>query len=190
MRIVLSILALFAIAAAIALVAGNNQGTITLYWPPYRIDMSLNLVLLLLVATFGLMHIALRALSALFAMPREARRWRLQHKERAMHVALLDSLSHLTAGRFIRARKSAELVLQREAALDQGGDRLAYGARLREKSRLQAKTLKHCPRHRLPRSISPTCRRQWAFSPTSLSKKTCCWRRVRLSARTIWMTSV
>ena len=143
MRIVLSILALFAIAAAMALVAGNNQGTITLYWPPYRIDMSLNLVLLLLVAAFALLHIALRALSALFAMPREARRWRLQHKERAMHVALLDALSHLTAGRFIRARKSAELVLERETALQDGGDTLPYGARLRALSHLLAADSAH-----------------------------------------------
>ena len=131
MRIVLSILMLFAIAVAVALVAGNNQGTVTLFWPPYRIDASLNLIVLLLVATFVLLHVALRALSALFAMPREARRWRLQHKERALHVALLDSLSHLMAGRFIRARKSAEQVLVQENALERGGDRLAYGARLR-----------------------------------------------------------
>ena len=111
MRVALSILMLFAIAVALALLAGNNQGTITLFWPPYRVDLSLNLVLLLLLGIFVTLHVALRALAALFAMPREARRWRLQHKERALHVALLDSLSHLVAGRFIRARKSAELVL-------------------------------------------------------------------------------
>ena len=148
MRIVLSILTLSAIAVAVALVAGNNQGTITLFWPPYRIDMSLNLVLLLLVGTFVLMHIALRALSALFAMPREARRWRLQHKERALHMALLDSLSHLTGGRFIRARKSAELVLVQETALERGGDKLAYGAQLRALSHLVAADSAHALHNR------------------------------------------
>ena len=148
MRIVLSILTLFAIAVAVALVAGNNQGTVTLFWPPYRVDMSLNLVLLLLAGTFVLMHLALRALSALFAMPREARRWRLQHKERALHVALLDSLSHLTAGRFIRARKSAELVLVQETALERGGDKLAYGAQLRALSHLLAADSAHALHNR------------------------------------------
>ena len=143
MRMVLSILTLFAIAVALALVAGNNQGTVTLFWPPYRIDASLNLVLLLLVAGFVLLHIALRALSALFAMPREARRWRLQHKERALHVALLDCLSHLMAGRFIRARKSAEQVLVQESALERGGDRLAYGTRLRALSHVLAADSAH-----------------------------------------------
>ena len=148
MRIVLSILMLFAIAVAVALVAGNNQGTVTLFWPPYRIDASMNLIVLLLVATFVLLHVALRALSALFAMPREARRWRLQHKERALHVALLDSLSHLMAGRFIRARKSAEQVLVQENALERGGDRLAYGARLRALSHVLAADSAHALHNR------------------------------------------
>ncbi len=148
MRIVLSLLTLFAIAVAVALLAGNNQGTITLYWPPYRIDVSLNLVLLLLVGTFVLLHLALRALAALFAMPGEARRWRLQHKERAMHVALLDALSHLMAGRFIRARKAAELVLVQESALQRGGDKLDYGARLRAMSHLLAADSTHALQNR------------------------------------------
>ena len=148
MRIVLSLLTLFAIAVALALLAGNNQGTITLYWPPYRIDVSLNLVLLLLVGTFVLLHLALRALAALFAMPGEARRWRLQHKERAMHVALLDALSHLMAGRFIRARKAAELVLVQESALQRGGDKLDYGARLRAMSHLLAADSTHALQNR------------------------------------------
>jgi len=148
MRIALSILTLFAIAVAVALLAGNNQGTITLYWPPHRVDLSLNLLLLLLFGIFVALHVALRALAALFAMPREARRWRLQHKERAMHVALLDSLSHLVAGRFIRARKSAEQVLVQESALERGGDKLVYGTRLRALSHLLAAESAHALQNR------------------------------------------
>src|SRR5215218_10122786 len=102
MRAALWLLVLFAIAAAGALFAGNNQGTVTLFWPPYRVDLSLNLVLLLLLAAFLVVHTAMRALSALFEMPRQALRWRMQQKERAMHAALLDTLSHLLAGRYIR----------------------------------------------------------------------------------------
>ena len=148
MRVALSILMLFAVAVALALLAGNNQGTITLFWPPYRVDLSLNLVLLLLLGIFVTLHVALRALAALFAMPREARRWRLQHKERALHVALLDSLSHLVAGRFIRARKSAELVLVQEDALASGGDKLTYASRLRAQAHLLAAESAHALQNR------------------------------------------
>ena len=61
MRSVLWLLVLFGVAAAVALFAGNNQGSVTLFWPPYRIDLSLNLVLLLLVAAFFFVHAVMRA---------------------------------------------------------------------------------------------------------------------------------
>ncbi|MBS0430330.1 MAG: heme biosynthesis protein HemY [Proteobacteria bacterium] len=121
MRAALWLLALFGIAAAVALFAGNNQGTITVFWPPTRVDLSLNLVLLVLVVLFVLLHLALRALTALFSLPRQARQWRLLQKERALHTALLDAMAQLLAGRFTRARKAAQAALAQErmlAALD------------------------------------------------------------------------
>jgi HemY protein len=138
MRAALWFLALFGMAVAVALLAGNNQGSITVFWPPYRLDLSFNLVVLVLALLFVTLHLALRALAALFSMPARARSWRLQHQERAMHVALLEALSHLVGGRFIRARKSAELVLAREAALTRGGEVLTYSARLRALAHLLA----------------------------------------------------
>ena len=117
MRAALWLMALFAIAVASALFAGNNQGSVTVYWHPYRVDLSLNLVLLLLVGSFVLLHGAMRALSALLKIPQQARSWRLLQKERAMHVALLDAISHLYAGRFVRSRKSAELVVSLEESV-------------------------------------------------------------------------
>ena len=67
MKAALWLLALFGVAVAIALFAGNNQGTITVFWPPHRVDLSLNLVLLLLFAAFVFIHAVLRALSALLS---------------------------------------------------------------------------------------------------------------------------
>ena len=138
MRAALWLLALFAVAVAAALFAGNNQSTLTLFWSPYRIDLSLNLVLITLTAAFVVLHLALRALAALFEMPLQARRWRAQQKERATHTALLDALGHLLAGRFIRARKAALAALAREKALDAAGERLAHAAQLRAMAHLVA----------------------------------------------------
>lgn len=138
MRLALWFLALFGMAVAVALFAGNNQGTITLFWPPFRLDLSLNLVVLLLALLFFTLHVALRALAALFAMPGHARSWRIQHHERTLHVALLDAFSHLIAGRFIRARKAAEMVLARESAMARSGETLIYSARLRSLAHLLA----------------------------------------------------
>jgi len=138
MRSALWLLALFGMAVAVALFAGNNQGTVTLYWPPYRIDLSLNLVLLLLVAAFLFLHTALRALAALFDLPRQALRWRTQQKERAMHAAVLDAYSNLIAGRFIRGRKSAESALQIEASLAEAGHPPANHSQFRALAHLLA----------------------------------------------------
>lgn len=138
MRAALWLLALFGVAVAVALFAGNNQGSVTLFWPPYRVDLSLNLVLLLLVGAFLFLHAAWTALTALFDLPRQALRWRTQQKERAMHAALLDALAHMLAGRFIRARKSAELVLQQEASLTASGQKPANAGQLRAFAHLLA----------------------------------------------------
>jgi HemY protein len=60
-----------------------------------------------------------------------------------MHAALLESLSHLVSGRFIRSRKAAELVLSLEDALQRRGERLPYGGRLRTLSHLLAAESAH-----------------------------------------------
>lgn len=119
MRSALWLLALFGIAVAVALVAGNNQAVVTLFWPPHRIDISFNLLVLLLAGLFMLLYVALRASSAVFSLPAEARRWRAQQKERAMYAAFMDALSHLMAGRFIRAAKLAQNAITQEKSLSQ-----------------------------------------------------------------------
>ena len=117
MRAALWFIALFGIAVAVALFAGNNQAVVTVFWPPHRVDLSFNLTMLLLVGLFLLLYLASRTLSALFSLPVEARRWRAQQKERAMYGALMDALAHLMAGRYIRASKSAQNALAQEKSL-------------------------------------------------------------------------
>ena len=143
MRAALWLLALFGMAAAMALFAGNNQSTVTIFWPPRRIDVSLNLVLLVLFGFFVLVYAALRALAALLDLPVQANRWRLQQKERAMHVALLDALAHLTAGRFIRARKASEMAIAQEKSLMGSGEPLAHAVQVRALAHLLAAESAH-----------------------------------------------
>ena len=122
MRAAFWLLALFAIAAASALFAGNNQAVVSVFWPPHRIDVSFNLAVFLLVGLFVLIYVALRALSAVVSLPLEARRWRAQQKERAMYGALMDALAHQLAGRYIRATKSAQNALTQEKSLSRLAD--------------------------------------------------------------------
>ena len=112
MRAALWFVGLFALAVASALFAGNNDGIVTLFFPPYRVDLSLNMALLLLGGSFVLLHAALRGFALLGNMPLQARRWRLQQKERAMYQALVESLAHQQAGRFVRSRRAAQHLLK------------------------------------------------------------------------------
>lgn len=151
MRIALWLLGLFAVAVAAALFAGNNPGSITVFWPPYRVDLSLNLVLVLLLLGFLTLHLAWRALAVLFALPREARLWRLRQRERNMQQSLLDALSNLVAGRFVRAKKAAESVLAQVRVIEAGGDSLGYASRLQAVSHLLAAEAAHALQDRQAR---------------------------------------
>jgi len=138
MRIALWLISLFAVAVAVALLAGRNTGTVTVFLPPYRVDLSLNLVLLVLALVLVVTHFAQRALSAMLALPQQAKRWRLLQKERAAYGALLDASANFMAGRFLRARKAAELVIEREKALAQTGGAGGAGGPLSHAPSLKA----------------------------------------------------
>ena len=132
MRAALWLIGLFALAVAGAWMADHNEGVVAIFLHPYRIDLSLNLFVLALVVLVAVLLLAQKAVSALLSLPREARRWRLQQKERAAHAALLDAYAQFMAGRYLRSRKSAELVLAREDALRGAAEHpLAHAVALR-----------------------------------------------------------
>jgi HemY protein len=111
MRSVFWLLGLAALAVALALLVGPNPATLSLFWPPYRFDVSFNLVLFALIAAFVLLHLALRAIAALRELPAQAQRWRSQQVERAVVGAVMDALSYQLSGRFVRAQAAAQLAL-------------------------------------------------------------------------------
>lgn len=151
MRAALWLLGLFGAAVAVALFAGNNQGTVTLFWPPYRVDFSLNMVVLLLVGGFVTLHAAFAGLNALLTLPRQAARWRQQQKERAMHAALLHALAHMLSGRFLRSRKAALTALTQESALAASGASLAHARQLRALAHFIAADSSHALQDRATR---------------------------------------
>lgn len=112
MRNVFWLLGLAALAVALALLTGHNQAMVSLFWPPYRFDVSFNFVLFCLVAGFVLLYLALRALSLFRELPRQAQRWRSQQMERAAVGALMDALSNQIAGRFVRAQAAGLSALE------------------------------------------------------------------------------
>ncbi|MDO9149329.1 MAG: heme biosynthesis HemY N-terminal domain-containing protein [Hydrogenophaga sp.] len=111
MRSVFWLLGLAALAVALALLVGRNPATVTLFWPPYRFDVSFNFVVFALIAAFVLLHLALRAIAVLRELPAQAQRWRSQQVERAVVGSVMDALSHQLSGRFVRAQSAAQHAL-------------------------------------------------------------------------------
>ena len=124
-RSIFWLFALAAAAVALALLVGRHQAMVTVFWAPYRLDVSFNLLLFLAIATFVLMHLALRGLATLRGLPEKASRWRAVQIERSIANDLIDAMAQLHAGRFLRAKASA----QRAAGALQANPELALPQR-------------------------------------------------------------
>lgn len=110
MRSALWVLMLFASAVAAALFLSNNGATVTLFWFPYRVDMSLNLLLLLLALLFMLGLLLLYALVSVWRMPAEARLWREYRHDAAAHHAFVRAAEHFAQARWQQAAEEAAAV--------------------------------------------------------------------------------
>ncbi len=107
MKGALWLIALFAVAVASSLFLGGNHGLVSVFLAPSRVDMSLNFVIVVWIFSVVMVHAALRAVSLLFDIPAQAKRWRWQTRERALLSGVVQALAQLQSGRFLRAQKSA-----------------------------------------------------------------------------------
>lgn len=105
MRTALGLMMLLLVATALALFTQTNQGNVVLFYPPYRIDISLNLFLLLFAAIFSIAYFGLRSIVALAGLPRRALGYRRTQRMQQASSALCEAWVSLTAGRFSRAEK-------------------------------------------------------------------------------------
>ena len=107
MRVLIWLVLLMAAAISLAVTAEYNPGNVVLFYPPYRIDMSLNLFLVMAAAVFTLTYYLMRALRATVAMPAKVAAYRQRKRERDGNKGLRDALKALFEGRFGHAEKAA-----------------------------------------------------------------------------------
>ena len=104
-------LALFAAAAALA-AAAHNPGYVMLVYPPYRVELSLTLFVILLSLTivlcYGLIRLALAALH----LPAYVRQFRLERAQSRSRERLEDVLSAFFEGRYAAAEKAAARAME------------------------------------------------------------------------------
>ncbi|GAB3430940.1 heme biosynthesis protein HemY [Massilia solisilvae] len=96
-----------AAAIGVAVTARFNPGNVVFFYPPHRIDMSLNLFVVLTVLLFLLLYWLVRAIRATLAMPERVAAYRQRKREREGNKGLRDALKALFEGRFGHAEKAA-----------------------------------------------------------------------------------
>ncbi|HEX5802721.1 MAG TPA: heme biosynthesis HemY N-terminal domain-containing protein [Azospira sp.] len=107
MRGLFWVLALFALAVALSMAAGLNDGYMLLVMPPWRLEISLNLALAILVGGFFLLHLLLRGVALTLALPGRVREFRERRRRAKAAGVFQEALRLLFEGRFGHALKKA-----------------------------------------------------------------------------------
>ena len=115
MRAVIWFTLLFVVAVVAATSLGSNDGLVSLYWDGWRMDVSLNLALLVLVGGCFALVTLIQAVTTLVGLPRRALEWRVARRDRSAQAWLRDALAQYFGGRYSRAHRSAERVLEIQA---------------------------------------------------------------------------
>ena len=136
MRFFLWVLALMATAIGIAVTARFNPGNVVLFYPPYRMDLSLNFFVVLMAALFVLLYAVVRAVRATMRMPARVAEYRQRKRERDGNKGLRDALKALFEGRFGHAEKAA---LRAAELPENAGVAALIGARAAHRMRQHAR---------------------------------------------------
>ena len=136
MRFLLWLVLLMMGAIGIAVSARFNPGNVVFFYPPHRIDLSLNLFVVLAVVLFGVIYALVRAFRATVTMPARVAAYRQRKRERDGNKGLRDALKALFEGRFGHAEKAA----MRAAELpENAGVAALIGARAAHRMRQSAR---------------------------------------------------
>lgn len=106
MKFLFWLLALSAAAVAVAL-AAKNPGYVLLVYPPYRIELSLTLFVLVLLGLLVLTYFSMRLVIAVLRLPNYVRTYREQRALSKGRAAMMEALTAFFEGRYSAAEKAA-----------------------------------------------------------------------------------
>lgn len=109
MRAILWIIAIFALAAGVAMLAGANDGYLLVVLPPWRAQLSLNLAVVLVLLSFLALHLLLRLISKTLDLPGRVGALRSRRRLEKASRSMRDALAALFEGRFSESIKYARV---------------------------------------------------------------------------------
>ena len=111
MKTLIWLVGIVALAVALTLAARYNSGYLLLVLPPYRVEFSLNFLIVVLVAGFAASYALVRLVSVTMILPRRVREYRVARRKEKAQKTLVEALNEYFAGRYSRAEKAAATAL-------------------------------------------------------------------------------
>ncbi len=111
MRALIWVVGIAVVAAAFAVLVRQLDGYVLLVWPPFRVELTMSLALVLAVVAFLVFYLALRTVSVTIDLPRGVQAFRARVSREKGERALLDALKLWLEGRHGRALRQAEVAL-------------------------------------------------------------------------------
>jgi HemY protein len=107
MRWLLWLLAAFALAVGLSLVMRGNEGYALFVLHPWRVEVSLNFLAVIVIAAFVVLYALIRVALHALRLPAHVRAYRERRRQGKGQAALHDAIKALFEGRFVRAEKLA-----------------------------------------------------------------------------------
>jgi HemY protein len=111
MRFALWSVILAALAVGVALFAKHSDGYVVIVAAPYRIELSLNLLVFLVLAGYLAFYMLARLATTLAQIPARVRAYRAERQSTRLRQSLNDALLAFFQGRYASAEKSAAAAL-------------------------------------------------------------------------------
>jgi HemY protein len=106
------LLAVFAAAVALVLLARVDSGHVMLFYPPWRVEMSMVFFLAAAAASFVALYFLFRLVGRALALPATVSAWRARRSRERAHSALAAALQAYYEGRYARAEKEAGIAFE------------------------------------------------------------------------------
>ena len=127
-RWVLWLLALAVLAVAIALAGRHGSGYVVFVIPPFRIETSVMMFVIVALASFALAYGLIRLGIATYGLPRHLKKRKAEQERAKSRDAVFTSLELLFSGRFRDAEEKARSAMQHDDTRDLAAALAAWAA--------------------------------------------------------------
>lgn len=111
MKLLIWVIAIIALALGLVLAIQSNVGYVQVIYPPYRLDFSLNFLIILLIASFASAYILTRLTLHTLRLPAYVRQFKDKRRKEKGRRATEEALTAFAEGRYPRAEKLAQQAL-------------------------------------------------------------------------------